>query len=77
MNIEKQQQEQMFYAKMAGLSYIIFTLAGFINSFYLNSALSSVELVKVNGICLVHLLKKMKMQVCSRWHIFIDIIINE
>ncbi len=50
MNIEKQQQQQMFYAKMAGLSYIIFTLAGFINSFYLNSALSSVELVKANGI---------------------------
>lgn len=40
--MNKEQQNQHFYARLAGLSYIIFTLAGFVKTLYLNGRLADV-----------------------------------
>lgn len=50
MTIKTQYQLQNFYAKMAGLSYIVFTLAGFTLNFLLNTKLSDLESVQLNGL---------------------------
>jgi len=50
METKTDQNVQQFYARVAGLSYVIFTIAGFINSFLLNGKLSKVEALGVTGI---------------------------
>jgi len=49
MSLTTEQNTQVRYARIAGLSYIIFTIAGFINSFLLNGKLSDVTSFSVNG----------------------------
>jgi len=43
MSTKNEQELQQFYAKMAGLSYVTFTVAGFINNFFLNGSLSDLS----------------------------------
>jgi hypothetical protein len=50
MNTETERNLQCFYARIAGLSYIIFTLAGFIKNFVLNTGLTDIGAVEVTSI---------------------------
>lgn len=50
MTTTTQSNQQQFYARLAGLSYVIFTIAGLINNFLLNARLSKVEALNVTGI---------------------------
>lgn len=50
MNTKTTQNYQLFYAKLAGLSYILFTLAGLVKNFLLNTQLSAVSDIPINGI---------------------------
>ncbi|TPH13973.1 DUF4386 domain-containing protein [Litorilituus lipolyticus] len=50
MNTKTTQNLQYFYAKLAGLSYILFTVAGLIKNFFLNTQLSAVSAIPINGL---------------------------
>lgn len=50
MDIEKERKLQYFYAKLAGLSYIIFTVAGLVKNFLLNTKLSNTSVNEVSSI---------------------------
>lgn len=50
MSIETDRKLQHFYARMAGLSYIVFTLAGFIKNFVLDTQLTDIGAVGVTSI---------------------------
>ncbi len=41
---------QYLYARIAGFSYIVFTVAGLIKNFLLNTKLSDVDAIQANGI---------------------------
>jgi hypothetical protein len=44
-----ERNQQFLYARLAGLSYVVFTVAGLVNNFLLNSSLSSVDAVQAIG----------------------------
>ena len=50
MNTPPKKNHQLFYAKLAGLSYILFTVAGLVKNFLLNTQLSAVSDIPINGI---------------------------
>lgn len=50
MNTQSTQSLQTFYAKLAGLSYVVFTLAGLTKNFLLNTQLSAISDIPINGI---------------------------
>lgn len=50
MSSYTERSTQYFYARMAGLSYIIFTLAGFIKNFLLNTKLSDISATQASSI---------------------------
>lgn len=49
MNTNTDRNLQQLYAKVAGLSYVVFTLAGLIKNFLLNTRLSSVSNSQIQG----------------------------
>lgn len=50
MDKEIEKTNQYVYARIAGLSYVIFTIAGLIKNFLLNTKLSDVSTISTNGI---------------------------
>ncbi|MBE0366948.1 DUF4386 domain-containing protein [Pseudoalteromonas aurantia] len=50
MKREKNQNMQRFYARLAGLSYIIFTVAGLVKNFLLDTGLSDINALDANRI---------------------------
>ncbi|MCW8832875.1 MAG: DUF4386 domain-containing protein [Colwellia sp.] len=50
MNTKTTQHLQFFYAKLAGLSYILFTVAGLVKNFLLDTQLSAVSDIPIKGI---------------------------
>lgn len=50
MNTKTTEHHQLFYAKLAGLSYVLFTIAGLIKNFLLNTRLSVVGEISTKGI---------------------------
>ena len=50
MGIETQRNIQHLYARIAGFSYILFTVAGLIKNFLLNTQISDISAVQANGL---------------------------
>lgn len=50
MHTNNEQHYRQFYARMAGLSYVVFTLAGMIKSFLLNTSLSDSNAIQIHGL---------------------------
>ena len=50
MGMETQRNIQYFYARLAGLSYIIFTVAGLVKNFLLDTRLSSIGAIEITTI---------------------------
>lgn len=50
MTIKNEAKSQQFYARLAGLSYIIFTVAGLVKNFLLDTRLSDIAAVQANSL---------------------------
>ena len=50
MNTKTERNIQHFYARIAGLSYVIFTLAGLVKNFLLNTQLSDIGAIQANSL---------------------------
>jgi len=50
MNTKTERNLQHFYGRIAGLSYIIFTVAGLVNNFLLNTNMSDISAIQANGL---------------------------
>ncbi|MEW6999222.1 DUF4386 domain-containing protein [Colwelliaceae bacterium BS250] len=50
MGMQTERNLQYLYARIAGLSYIIFTVAGLVKNFLLNTKMSDISAVQVNSI---------------------------
>ena len=50
MSTKSEQNLQRFYARLAGLSYVVFTLAGLIKNFLLNTKLSNMSSIQAHNI---------------------------
>ena len=50
MGSQTERNLQYLYARIAGFSYIVFTVAGLIKNFLLNTKLSDVDAIQANGI---------------------------
>ena len=50
MSTERERKLQYFYARLAGLSYIVFTVAGLVKNFLLNTKLSSIDAIEITSI---------------------------
>lgn len=50
MSTKNERDLQSFYARLAGLSYIVFTVAGLIKNFALNTKMSSLSAVQASGL---------------------------
>ena len=50
MGMETERNLQYLYARIAGFSYIIFTVAGLVKNFLLNTNLSNINAIEITGI---------------------------